>query len=435
LFVSDDSAAEKSVEEILKEAEELVRETSHTFSGFSDGSDLLKSPVTPGLVIRSRSANPVCSSTDSKHYVTEEKGKEGQTSISRPSTAPTTLKRINNKSGGWKMRDKGQQLRGSAFGSVHLTSGKTDIGHGVEEISNDKFGDSMQVAISDIHENIGARSDEGHIDIGSVMLGTKSAKRLGNYSGKDLLKKEKTVTFDDGLSLFPKSVSSINKKHKSLIESSDKKVREGEIVSEGKSDEMCNKDDSAFALKTVTLQPGTECGPFARGEKHGEQLSQVLPVSPPLIQHGDTVGTPEAIFQLIDNEVRSEIVVALQESQKYSSEDSDRPSLNADKEKKQMFDHGDTARSMMIHTPDSSGISFPKKPLSIVQEESSVSESSLGEDKLKDASTMTARNRSSDGCVQATDTSWIEHVATLEEDLLLERSISSQLKSMCVLVL
>jgi hypothetical protein len=422
LFVPDDSATDKSVEEILKEAEELVRETSHSFSGFSDNSDLLKSPVTPGLVIRSRSANPVRAST-------EEKGKEGQSSMSRPSTGPSTLKRINNKSAGWKMRDKGEQHRGSTLGSVHVTSGKSDIRPGVEEISSDKFGDSKEVAVSGIHENIGTGSHDGSIDIGSVTSGMKPAKRLGNYSssitkGKDLPRKEKTVTFEDGLSLFPKSVSSVNKKHKSLVESSSQKLREGEIISEGKSGETFNKDDSV-----VTLQPGL------RDEKHGDQLSKVLPASPPLIQHGDTVGTPEAIFQLIDNEVRHEIVAALQESQKDSTENSDHPSLNTDKAKEQILEHGDSVRSTMIHTLDSTAISFPKRPLSIVQEESSVSESSLGEDKRKDASTMTARNQSSDGWVQATDTSLIEHVAALEKDLLQEQSISSQLKSMSVLVL
>lgn len=440
MFVPDDSAADKSVEEILKEAEELVRETSHSFSGFSNNSDQLKSPITPGLVIRSMSVNPGRASIDSKHFVTEEKDEDGRSSINRPSTAPTTLKGINSKSAGWKMKDRGEQLQGSALGSVHLTAGKTDIRPGVVEIIGDKFGDFRQVARSDIRENIGARTDNGYTDVGSVMSGTKSAKRLGNYSGstnkrKDLLKKEKTVTFEDGLSLFPKSASSINKIHQSVVQSSSQKLHEGESISKEKSDEVPNKEDSAFTVETVTLQPGTEHGQFTRGEKHGDQLSEVLPVSPPLIQHGDTVGTPEAIFQLIDNEVRSEIVAALQESQKNSSQDSNHSSLNTEKEKKQIFDHGDTARSTMIHSLDSAGISFPKKPLSIVQEESSMSESSLGVDKLKDASTMTARKQSHDICVQATDTSLIEHVATLEKDLLQERNMSLQLKSMCIEVL
>jgi hypothetical protein len=440
LFVPDDSAADKSVEEILKEAEELVRETSHSFLGFSSTGDLLKSPVTPGLVIRSMSINPVHASIDSKHFVMEEKGKDSRSTINRPSTAPTTLKRINNKSAGWEVRDKSEQLRGSTLGSVYLTSGKTDVRPGVEEISGDTFGDSRQVAHSDIHENIGARTDDGYTDVGSMMSGTKSAKHLGNYSGstkkgKDLLKKEKTVTFEDGLSLSPKSASSINKKYQSVVQSSNQKLHEGESISKRKSDEMSNKGDSVLTVETVPLQPGTEGGLFARGQKHGDQLSKVLPVSPPLIQHGNTVGTPEAIFQLIDNEVRSEIDAALQESQKNSSQDSDHSSLNTEKEKRQIFGHDDTARSMMIHSLDSAGISFLKKPLSIVQEESSVSESSLGVDKLKDASTITARIQSSDKCVQATDTSLIEHVATLEKDLLQERNASLQLKSMSIEVL
>jgi hypothetical protein len=385
------------------------------------------------------SVNPVHASIDSKHFVTEEKSKDSWSSINRPSTAPTTPKRINNKSAGWEVRDKSEQLRGSALGSVHLTSGKTDVRPGVEEISGDTFGDSRQVARSDIHENIGARTDDGYTDVGSVMSGTTSAKRLGNYSGstkkgKDLLKKEKTVTFEDGLSLFPKSASSINKKHQSVVQSASQKLREGESISKRKSDEMSNKGDSVLTMETVPLQPGIEGGLFARGEKHGDQLSEVLPVSPPLIQHGDAVGTPEAIFQLIDNEVRSEIVAALQESQKNSSQGSDQL-LNTEKEKKQIFGHGDTARSTMIHSLDSASISFHKKSLSIVQEESSVSESSLGVAKLKDASTMTARIQSSDRCVQATDTSLMEHVATLEKDLLQERDASLQLKSMCIEVL
>lgn len=440
MFIPDDSAADKSVEEILKEAEELVRETSHSFSGFSKNSDQLKSPITPGLVIRSMSVNPVRASIDSKHSIMEEKDEDGRSSINRPSTAPTTLKRINNRSAGWKMKDKGEQLRGSALSSAHLTSGRTDVRPGMVGISGDKFGDFRQVARSDIHENIGARTDGGYTDVGSVMSGTKSTKHSGNYSGstnkrKDLLKKEKTVTFEDGLSLFPESARSINKIHQSVVQSSSQELHEGESISKEKLNEVSNKEDSVFTVETVTLQPGTEGGQFARGEKHGDQLSEVLPVSPPLIQHGDTVGTPEAIFQLIDNEVRSEIVAALQESQKNSSQDSNHLSLNTEKEKKQIFDHGDTARSTMIHSLDSAGISFPKKPLSIVQEESSVSESSLGADKLKDASTMTTRKQSSDRCVQATDTSLIEHIATLEKDLLQERNMSLQLKGMCIEVL
>jgi hypothetical protein len=386
------------------------------------------------------SVNPVLASVDSKHFIMEEKDEDGQNSINRPGTVPTTLKRINNKSAGWKMKDKGEQLRGSTLGSVHLTSGKTEIRPSVGEISGDKFGDLRQVARSDIHENIGAITDDGYTDVGSVMSGTKSAKHLGNYSGstnkrKDLFKKEKTVTFEDGPSLFPKSASSINRIRQSVVQSSSQKLCEDESISKVKSDEMSNKENSVFTVETVTLQRGTEGEQFARGEKHGDQLSEVLPVSPPLIQHGGTVGTPEAIFQLIDKEVRSEIVAALQESQKSSSQDSDHSSLNTEKEKKQVSDRGDTARSTMIHSLDSAGISFPKKPLSIVQEESSLSESSLGVDKLNDATTMAARKQSSDRCVQVTDTSLVEHVATLEKDLLQERNMSLQLKSMCIEVL
>jgi hypothetical protein len=437
LFVPDDSAADKSVEEILKEAEELVRETSHSFPGFSDNSDLLKSPVTPGLVIRSRSVNPVPASTDLKHFVKEGKGKEGLSSISRPNTAPTTLRRINNRSSGWKMRDKSEHLHGSVLDSVHLMSGKTDIRQGVEEVIGDKFGDSLQVALSDTH---GARSDGDCTDVGSMLSGTKSAKLVRNYSGdttkrKDVLKKEKAVMFEDGLSLFPKSGNIINKKHKSLVESSSQKLHEDEIISKRKSAEMSNKDDSVFTLETVSLQPGTEGELCSRGEKHEDQLSEMLPVSPPLIQHGHSVGTPEAIFQLIDHEVRSEVVAALQESQKNSSEDFDHSALDRDKGKTQLFEHGDAARSTMVHTLDTTGISYPKQPLSVVQEESSLSEVSLGANKLKDASTMTSRNQSSDRCVQVTDTSLIERVANLEKDLLQEQNISSQLKSTCVLAL
>lgn len=440
MFVPDDSAADKSVEEILKEVEELVRETSHSFSGFSNKSDQLKSPTTPGVVIRSMPVNPVHASIDNKHFVMEGKDEDGRSSINRPSTAPKTLKRINNKSAGWKMKDKGEQLRGSILGSVHQTSGKIGVRPGVVEISDDKFGDFRQVAHSDIHENSGARTDGGYTDVECVMSGTKSAKHLGNYSGstkkrRDLLKKEKTVTFEDGLSLFPKSASSMSKIRQSVEQSSTKKLREGESISKEKSDEASNKEDNVLTVETVTLQPGTEGEQFARGEKPGDQHSKVLTVSPPLIQHGDTVGTLDAIFQLIDSEVRSEIVAALQESQKNSSQDSSHSSLNTEKEKKQIFDHGDNARSTMIHSLDSAGISFPKKPLSIVQEESSVSESSIGVDELKDGSTVTARKQSSDRCVQVTDTSLIEHVATLEKDLLQERNMSLQLKSMCTKVL
>ncbi|XP_023701930.1 centrosomal protein of 162 kDa isoform X2 [Cryptotermes secundus] len=430
---TDDSAADKSVEEILKEAEELVRETSHSFSRFSNKSDQLKSPTTPGLVIRSMPVNPVHASIDNKHFVMEGNDEDSQSSINRPGTAPRTLTRINNKSAGWKMIDKGEQLRGSILGSVHQTSGKIDVRPGVEEISGDKFGDFRQVAHSDIHENSGARTDGGYTDVECMMSGTKSAKHLGNYSGstnkrKDLLKKEKTVTFEDGLSLFPKSASSMSKICHSVEQSSSQKLHEGESISKKKS-EASNKEDNVLTVETVTLQPGAEDEQFVRGEKHGDQHSKVLTVSPPLIQHGETVGTPDAIFQLIDSEVRSEIVAALQESQKNSSQDSSHSSLNTEKEKEEIFDHGNNVRSTMIHSLDSAGISFTKKPLSTVQEESSVSESSLGVDKLKDASTVTARKQSSGRCVQVTDTSLIEHVATLEKDLLQEQNMSLQLKS------
>jgi hypothetical protein len=379
----------------------------------------------------------VPASIDNKHFITEEKGKDGQSSITRPSTAPTTLKRINNKSAGWKMRDSD---RSSALGSVHVTSGKIDIRPGVEEVSGDKSGDSRQVVHSDVHGNIGARTDDGYTDVGSAVSGTKSAKRLGNYSGstnkrKELLKKEKTVTFEDGLSLFSKSTSSINKKHESIVQSSSQKLHESGTVSKGRSDEVSNKGDNVFAVESATLPPSTEAGLFPRGEKHEDRrLSEVLPISPPLIQHGDTVGTPEAIFQLIDTEVRSEIVAALQESQKNSSQDSDHSSLNTEKEMKQIFGHGNIAGSTVVHSLDTARISFPKKPLSIVQEESSVSESSLGVDNLKDASTMTVRKQSSDRCVQVTDTSLVEHVATLEKDLLQERNMSLHLKSMYIYI-
>jgi len=424
------------VEEILKEAEDLVRETSHSFSGLSENSDLLKLPITPGLIVNKMSVNLIPASTTSKktnnkHLRTEVEDKDGQNSITKATTG-----KINSKSACGKMREKDEQLRSSRVGS----SRKTDSQLALEEVSGGKFSDSRQVTYSGKHEDIGSHTDDGDTKVESMIPDSKFTKYVGNFSmskEKELLKKEKTVTFEDDPRLFPKSTVGINKKLKGAVKTSSQKLQQQESNLKGKSSEVCNKDDDLFILESASLQPGVRNGLSARDEKHGDQLTKVVSVSPPLIQHGDLVGTPESLFQLITDEVRDEVVAALQESEKSSSQDSDHASLNTETEIGKIFGRGDSPGSTVDSLADI-GTSFPRKPLSVVLEEVSVSQPSLGVDKLKDASTMTEESPGkelSDRSVQVMDSSVAEHVANLEKELLHERNTSLQLKSMCLKVL
>jgi hypothetical protein len=411
-FVPDDRSADKSMEEILKEADDLVRETCNSFPGLSDSSDLLKLPITPGL-IRGMAVNLMPESTASKkrdkHFITEEKGKEVQSSMTRGSTLSTSYRKTDSKSTGSKVRDRGEQLRG-------MSPRKKDSRSGTEEFAGDKFGDSRQLMYPNTHENIGARIDD--MKVGSVISESKSEKHLRNYSGsiskeKDVLKKERTVTFEDGLHLFPEPTDSINKKHKDIVQTSSQKLQQVESISNRKSDEISNKDDDLFALESATLQQSTGDGLSTREDERVDQLTKEISVSRPLIQHGD-------------------VVAALQEPKNSCSQDSDHSSFNIEKEMENIFGHGDSAGNTMVDSWDGVGISFPRKPQSVVLEESNVSDPFVGVDKLKDASTMT---EGSDRFVQASDSSVAEHVDSLEKELLHERSTSLQLKSMCVKVL
>jgi hypothetical protein len=423
LFVPDDSAADRSVEEILKEAEDLVRETSNSFSGLSDSSDLLKLPITSGLV-RSMAVGVKPESTTStkmvnKHFITKGKGKEAQKSVNRVSTLSTTYRKVDSKLESSEVRYRGEQLRGMS------------PRRGMEEFSGDMFSGSSQLTYSNTHDNIGARTDD--VKVGSVISGSESEKHTGNYSGsiskeKSLLKKERTVTFGDSVHLFPKPTGSINKKQKNIVPTSSQKLQQVESIPNGQSDEISNKDDDMFALESAAVQRSTRDGLSATEDRRVDQLTKVMSVSPPLIQHGDVVGTPEAIFELIDSEVRNEVVATLQEPERSCSQDSDQSSLNIEKEMEKIFGHGDNAGNTM----DSVGASFPRKPRSVVQEESNVPEPSLGVDKSKDAITMT---EGSNRFVEAGDSSVAAHVASLEKELHQERSTVLQLKSKCVKVL
>jgi hypothetical protein len=418
LFVPDNSAADRSVEEILKEAEDLVRETSNSFSGLSDSSDLLKLPITSGLVrsmaVGVKPESTTSTKTVNKHFITKEKGKEAQKRVNRVSTLSTTYRKVGSKLESSEVRDRGEQLRGMS------------PRRGMEEFSG-----SSQLTYSNTRDNIGVRTDD--VKVGSVISGSESEKHTGNYSGsiskeKSLLKKERTVTFGDSVHLFPKPTGSINKKQKNIVPTSSRKLRQVESIPNGQSDEISNKDDDMFALESAAVQRSTRDGLSATEDKRVDQLTKVMSVSPPLIQHGDVVGTPEAIFELIDSEVRSEVVATLQEPERSRSQDSDLSSLNIEKEMEKIFGHGDNVGNTM----DSVGTSFPRKPRSVVHDESNVPEPSLGVDKSKDASTMT---EGSNRFVEAGDSSVAAHVASLEKELHQERSTVLQLKSKCVKVL
>ncbi|KDR21620.1 hypothetical protein L798_01855 [Zootermopsis nevadensis] len=403
---ADDSATDKSVEEILKEAEDLVRETSYSFSGLSDSSNLLDLPITRrldrstavGLTPESKTSKK----TD-KRFITEEKGKKAQSSLNRASAVSASYRKMEVKSANLKMRDKGERLRG-------MSPRRTGSESGMEEFNGDnKFGDSRELAYSNTHDDIGARLSE--IKVGSVISDSKSGKHLGNVSGstrkeRDSSKKDRTVTFEDGLHLFPKPTDTISKKHEDTVETSRKKLQQVESISNIKSGEISSENDALFALGSSAVQQSTRDASSATDDKRVDRVTKEVSVSAPLIQHGDMVTTPEAIFCLIDGEARNEVVPALQESEKNYSQDSDHSSLNIEKEMENIFGRDDSAGNTMVDLRGDVGTLFHKRDQSAVVEDSNVSEPALHVDKLKDASTMTSL-----------------------EELLQEQSTSSQLKA------
>lgn len=443
MFVSDDSAADRSVEEILKEAVQLVRETSHSFSGLGDHSELLISPAEEGVAVKGTTVNRVSASsankeTDNNYFIIEGKGKDGQVNIIGAHTMSSSPRIVTNKSGSGKAGNTGEQLRSSMLRSTKVTSRKTDTGLGMQEISGVKFHDSRQVTSSGTPANIGARTGGGGSKAGSL-IDPKFEKHLGSHSGsvskrKDLLKKEKTVTFEDGLSQFPKSSHYISKKQENVQQTSSHKLQQEESISKGKIVKVSEENDDLHVFENVTHQQGFADGLCVRKEKCEDHLTKVLSISPQLIQHGDIVGTPEAVLQLIDNEMRSEIVAALQESEKSPSHMSDYSSLNVLKETDKRFVDSDTTGSTVADSPHAVGTSFLRNSPSLVLEESSVLESLSKVTKLKDASTFTGElsgRQSNDSCVQVTDNSMAERVASLEKELLREQNVSLQLKSKC----
>lgn len=443
MFVSDDSAADKSVEEILKEAVQLVRETSHSFSGLGDHSELLISPVEEGLAVKGTTVNPVPASsankeTDNKNFVAEGKVKDGQVNIVGAHTVSLSSRTVTNKSGSGKAGNIGEQLRSSTLLSTKVTCRKTGTGLGMQEISGVKFHNSRQVTSSGTPANVGARTGDGGTKVGSL-IDTKFEKRLGSQSGgvskrKDLQKKEKTVTFEDGLSLVPKSSHYISKKQENVQQTSSHKLQQEESISKGKLVKVSEENDDLHVFENVTHQQGFADGVSVRKEKCGDHLTKMLSVSPPLIQHGDMVATPEAVLHLSDSEMRSEIVAALQKSEKSHSQVSYYSSLNVLKEIDKRFVDSDTPGSIMVDSPHAVGTSFLRNSPSLVLEESSVLESLSRVKKLKDASTFTGElpgRQSNDRCVQVTDNSMAERVASLEKELLQEQNMSLQLKSKC----
>jgi len=443
LFVSDDSAADKSVEEILKEAVQLVRETSHSFSGLGDHSELLISPVEEGLAVKGTTVNPVPASsankeTDNKNFISEGKGKDGQANIVGAHTMYLSSRTVKNKSGSGKAGNIGEQLRSSTLRSTKVTCRKTDTGLGMQEISGVKFHNSRQVTSSGTPANVGARTGDGGTKVGSL-IDTKFEKHLGSHSGgvskrKDLQKKEKTVTFEDDLSLVPKSSHYISKKQENVQQTSSHILQQEESISKGKLVKVSEENDDLHVFENVIHQQDFADGLSVRKEKCGDHLTKLLSVSPPLIQHGDIVATPEAVLQLTDSEMRSEKVVALQESEKSHSQMSDYSSLNVLKEIDKRFVDSDTTGSIMVDLSHVVGTSFLRNSSSLVLEESSVLESLSRVKKLNDASTFTVElpgRRSSDRCVQVTDNSMAERVASLEKELLQEQNMSRQLKSKC----
>jgi hypothetical protein len=379
------------------------------------------------------SASSANKGKDNKNFITEGKGKDGQVNIIGAHTMSLSPRTVTNKSGSGKAGNIGEQQRSSMLCSTKVTYRKTDTGLGTQEISGVKFHDSRQVTSSGTPENVGARTGDGRTKVGSV-IDTKFEKHLGSHSGsvnkrKDLLKKEKTVTFEEGLSLFPKSSHYISKKQGNVQQTSSHKLQQEESISKGKLVKVSEENDDLHVFENVTHQQGFADGLSVRKEKRG-----ALSVSPPLIQHGDKVATPEAVLQLIDSEMRSEIVTALQESEKSPSQVSNYSSLNVLKEIDKRFVDSDTTGSIMIDSPHAVGTSFLINSPSLVLEESSVLESLSRVKKLKDASTFTGElpgRQSNDRCIQVTDNSMAERVVSLEKELLQEQNMSLQLKSKC----
>jgi hypothetical protein len=217
-------------------------------------------------------------------------------------------------------------------------------------------------------------------------------------------------------------------------QTSSHELQQEESIYEGKLVKVSEENDYSHVFENATHHQDFEDRLSVRKEKCGDHLTKVLSVSPPLIQHGDIVGTPEAVFQLMDSEMRSEIVAALQVSEKSPSRVSDHSSMYVPKEIDKGFVGSDTTGSTIVDSPHTVGTSFLRKSLSHVLEESSVLESLTRVKKLKDASTFTGElpaRQANDRCVQVTDNSVAERVASLEKELLQEQNMSLQLKGKC----
>ncbi|XP_069699622.1 centrosomal protein of 162 kDa [Periplaneta americana] len=424
----DDSAAEKSVEEILKEAEELVRETSHTFSGLSDTSNLLRAPVTSGLIIKGRSASHIPSTTTSKKkdlpdYMTSKEKRKNDENISRKAlSTPRSSRKITSKSPSREKLDKSDRYSFTRTSSLRTTLKKSDNKSFETEI---KSSDNFKARTSS--QNSGRRVDSRVENKTNRM----SMEDLAlSYSSdfnkiKDLSKKEKTVTFEESYSLYPEPKEQVDKIHTVQISS---QILPKEH--ERKSNMNPNRVEGVLERTTPQMEDADSYSLLE--DRNDGQLTEVISVSPPLIQHGDMLGAPEAIFQLIDNEVRNEIVAALEESKSASSQHENEPSLSIEKDREKIFGPDDNMGNEASDSLDGAGFSFPSKRLSVVREESSVSDTSLDIDKFKDAVTMTellCGKDFSDKCVQVRDDSTDEDMTSLKNELLEERKKLLKLKS------
>ncbi|KAJ9594116.1 hypothetical protein L9F63_014432 [Diploptera punctata] len=332
----DDSAAEKSVEEILKEAEDLVRETSHSFSALSEGRDLLKVPTTPDLVIRGQASDilPMPSlKSKSDRSGEPSKDKRSNRSSSAPPTARKTGERIAKGKGG------------------RITGTKSSYSIRQTDLMTDKNGDND---VDSFRQNLLSAADRINSNIQVTSHSSSKAK--------DFARKEKTVTFNED---FVSSETEINNIPNTQVSSHILNARRSVSV-------------ESYLDKNSKGPPTGSSVLLNEASSRKRKMTEIVSISPPLIQHGDVVGTPEAIFQLIDDEVRNEIAAALKETSR-SNSNSDKESNepeNGDINFEEEFTHEAGNNIIAMDTLNNAGMGLRKQPLSVVLEESSMSEAS-----------------------------------------------------------
>ena len=384
----DDSAADKSVEEILKEAEDLVRETSHSFSALTDGRDLLSIPVTPELIATGQATNLLpAPSIKSKSQRTEELSRDKRTSI-RSSSAPPTSRKAGEKIA----KVKGGRISGtkSSYSIRHTDSG-------LDRNEDDKIDLTLRKSKSFASDRIDTNKN----------IPNQSSSKI-----KDISKKERTVKFNED---FVSPETEKSNVPNTQVSSQIAEDTHGTLADEFKQYSK-KENDSSSAGNSVTQDK------ISSRKRH---MTDIVSVSPPLIQHGDVVGTPEAIFQLIDDEVRNEIVAALKVSSvsninsketNSNNKELENNTFSIEQEMGEMFSHDSNNSAPQAEIIEISGTSLKRQPLPVVFEESSLSETSSD---VKDSESYqtTKNDHSKDISVQVTDSTLMEQIENLKEEL------------------